>query len=471
MLDSLAWTGYGEHRKLSAPKMTDPVLPTVTRHASELIRLSGPVILSRAGLMVMMVVDAIMVGRFSTQELAYQAIGLAPMMFIMVTSFGLLMGTLVRTAYNVGAGTPENCGNVWQRSLGYGLVISMIGLVASIFGTEFLHLTGQEEDIAVGGGEVILILGFSTPFMLIFVTSAFFLEGLKRPKPGMYLMIAANILNVFLNWIFVFGQFGLPAMGASGSAWATFGVRMFSAVILVWYIWNLKDHEVFGIRKRQARSWSSWAHQRKIGYSAGLSNGIESAAFSSMNIFAGLLGALPLAAFSVAFNNLALVFMIALGIGTATAVCVGNAHGRGDVRDMAFAGWTGLGLTFVAMSLLGVPLIFAPDLIAGVFSTDPALVAAAAPLIAFVAFVLIADGGQSVMAHALRGRSETWVPAVLHVVSYLVIMMPGAWLLSHTFGRGAIGLFEAILIASLVSVTMLSLRFWWLSRKDRLQAP
>ena len=445
--------------------MPEPFIPTIKRHALDLLRLCGPVILSRAGLMVMMVVDAIMVGRFSTQELAYQAIGLAPLMFIMVTSFGLLMGTLVRTAYNVGAGTPENCGNVWQRSLGYALVIAAIGLIASFFGTDFLLLTGQEQGIAEGGGEVILILGYSIPFMLIFVTSAYFLEGLKRPKPGMYLMIAANILNVLLNWVFVFGNLGLPAMGSAGSAWATFGVRVFSAVILVWYIWNLKDHEHFGIRKRHSRSWASWSHQRKIGFSAGLSNGIESAAFSSMNMFAGLLGTLPLAAFSVAFNNLALVFMIALGIGTATAVCVGNAHGRGDARDMAFAGWTGLGLTCVAMSLLGVPLILAPNLIAGIFSTDPALVAAAAPMIAFVAFVLIADGGQSVMAHALRGRSETWAPAVLHLVSYLVIMMPGAWLLSHTFGRGAVGLFEAILIASLMSASLLSTRFWWLSRR------
>ena len=446
--------------------MNPRLFPTVSRHVQDLVRLAGPVILSRAGLMIMMVVDAIMVGRFSTQELAYQAIGLAPLMFVMVTSFGLLMGTLVRTAYNVGAGTPENCGSVWQRSLGYALVISAIGFTASCFGTEFLVLTGQEPDIAEGGGEVILILGYSIPFMLVFITSAFFLDGLKRPKPGMYLMIAANILNIAFNWVLVFGNLGLPAMGAIGSAWASFGVRVFSAIVIVLYIWNLRDRDLLRIRKRSARTWSSWAHQRRIGYSAGLSNGIESAAFSAMSIFAGLLGALPLAAFSVAFNNLALVFMIALGIGTATSVCVGNAHGRRDTRDMAYAGWTGLGLTVLVMALLGLPLILIPDLIASIFSTDLNLISAAAPLIAFLFFVLIADGSQTVMAHALRGRSETWVPAALHVVSYLVIMIPSGWLLSNSLGRGAIGLFEGILIASLVSVSLLSARFWWLCRGD-----
>ena len=133
---------------------------------------------------------------------------------------------------------------------------------------------------------------------------------------------------------------------------------------------------------------------------------------------------------------------------------------------MAYAGWTGLGLTVVIMTVLGLPLILFPDLMAGIFSKDLNLISAATPMIAFLSFVLIADGSQSVMAHALRGRSETWIPAVLHVVSYLMIMIPSAWLLSHTLGRGAIGLFEAMLIASLVSVSLLSARFWWLCRKE-----
>ncbi len=167
---------------------------------------------------------------------------------------------------------------------------------------------------------------------------------------------------------------------------------------------------------------------------------------------------------------LALVCMGALGIGTATAVCVGNAHGRGDTRNMAFAGWTGLGLSTVTMILAAVFLILFSEDIAGIYSTDPELVAAAAPLIVLVAFILVADAGQLVMAHALRGRAETWVPAAMHTVSYLMIMMPGAWLLSHTYGRGAPGIQEAVLIASIVSMCLLTLRFWWLCRKDRLEA-
>ncbi len=444
----------------------EPFLATTARHAGELIRLAIPVIFARAGMLTMMIVDAIMVGRYAAEELAFQAIGLAPMMFIMVTAIGLLIGTLVRTAHNVGAGTPENCGAVWHRSLGYAFLIGMTGLIASLYGEEFLLLTGQSAELSRGGGEVIRIIGYSTPVMLLYITSAFFLEGLKRPKPGMFIMIGANLLNVLLNWMLIYGNLGFDAMGAAGSAWATLAVRVVSVPVILTYIWRLADGETYGVRQFKRQPWSSWVHQRRIGYSAGASNGIESAAFSSMNFFAGLLGTIPLAAFSISFNMLALIFMIALGIGTATAVCVGNAHGRRDTRDMAFAGWTGLGLSTITMILAGILLVTFSEDIAGIYSTDPELIAAAAPLIVLVAFILVADAGQSVMAHALRGRSETWVPAAMHTVSYLIIMMPGAWLLSHTYGRGAIGIQEAVLIASIVSVCLLTLRFWWLCRRD-----
>ncbi len=109
----------------------------------------------------------------------------------------------------------------------------------------------------------------------------------------------------------------------------------------------------------------------------------------------------------------------------------------------------------------------APNLIAAGYTTDPGLRAAAAPLIAFCAWILIVDGGQGVMANALRGRGETWAPTVLHSISYLGIMIPLAYVLAFPAQRGALGLFEATLVASIVSVSLLSARFAWLGRRDR----
>ncbi|MDA0239199.1 MAG: MATE family efflux transporter, partial [Proteobacteria bacterium] len=103
----------------------------------------------------------------------------------------------------------------------------------------------------------------------------------------------------------------------------------------------------------------------------------------------------------------------------------------------------------------------------GAYTTDPELLAVTIPVVAFLLFVLPMDGGQVVVAHALRGRGETWVPAVLHVIAYLFIMMPLGWILAIRLERGVIGLFEAIFIASVVSVILLGIRFWRLSIRDR----
>ena len=416
----------------------------------------------------MLIVDAAMVGHYSSQELAYQSIGLAPMMFLMVTSFGLMNGVLVVTAFHCGSDNFKECGPIWRRSVIYSLILGIIGVYISSFGEIFLILTGQTASLAKGGGEIINILGWSMPPMLIFAASSFFLEGLKRPKAGMYIMIIGNLANILLNWIWVFGYAGFPELGAAGSAFSTVVVRVIMACTIVYYIWHLRDHSTLNIRIHAKiifnGGWQAWSKVRKIGLGGGASNAIESGAFSAMSIFAGLLGVIPLSAFTISFNMLALTFMFALGLGSATAVCVGNAKGRKDTREMAFAGWTGLGLTVISMLLLGVLLAKFSTHIASGFTNDPQLVVLAAPMIAFIAIVLVLDGGQSVMAHSLRGCGETWIPAALHAISYIIVMIPLGYYLSLTAGHGVMGLFESILIASIISLILSSSRFYHLTK-------
>ena len=439
--------------------------------SADIARLAGPVIVARSGMMVLALTDTIMVGRFSAQELAYQSIGIAPIMALMVTGFGLIQGTQVLTAFHMGAGIYQECGVVWRRSILYAMSLGLLGFVITLFGEPFFRLVGQSTDIATNGADVLIVIGLSLPPMLIYVTSSYFLEGIRRPKPAMFMMIAANVVNVFLDWVLIYGKFGVPAMGALGSAWATTGVRIFMAAMIVIYIWRLRDHARFAIRARAPRGWRLWALQRRIGYGAGASTAVESSAFTAMNLFAGLISAAALGAFAIALNILSVAFMVALGLGAATAISVGNAHGRKDIADMSLAGWTGLGLTLVILSAIGLFLHLAAPLLAAAYTADQQLLAVTVPLVAFLLFVLPVDGGQVVIAHALRGRGETWVPAVLHMIAYLFFMMPLGWLFAIRLERGVIGLFEAIFLASILSVALLSLRFWQLSIRDRRQIP
>ncbi|MFV3073163.1 MATE family efflux transporter [Niveispirillum fermenti] len=449
---------------LIAPKR-ETAFRRIRRHVGELVRLSVPVIIAQAGVMTMALVDTVMVGRYDARELAYYGLGNMPVGVMLGVMIGLLMGVLVLSAQAVGRGEDHLTGRIWRRSLPYALLIGFTVAGACLTGEAFLLLTGQDPELAHGGAGIMRVVALGMPAAALHLATSLYLEGMKRPLPGMVAMLIGNVLNVGLNWLLVWGNWGFPAMGAQGAAWSTTVLRWLGAIGLVAYVWWHPRRVEWGIRGGFAGWWRHAAEQRKVGYAAGLSNGLEGSAFAGLGLFAGWLGAAAMGAYTIALNLTALPFMCALGLASATSVRVGNAFGAGDARETRLAGWTGLGVSTVCLALVGVLFLHYPGEIAGQFTHDATVTALAAPLIALTAWLLVADGGQVVMAHALRGRNDTWVPTILHFCSYYAIMMPVAYLLAFRFGQGVLGLYQGIFVASFVSVTFLSVRFWWLSRQ------
>ncbi len=434
-------------------------------HVVELVHLAAPTIVSRTGLMVMMAVDTAIVGRFSAQELAFFGLAHLPSNLMIGAGVGLLMGTVAMTAYTLGGGRPEACGQVWRQSLPYALLLGILMAVAARFGEPFFLLMAQEPDVAAGGGQVLTVLGLGMPGMMLYITTGFFLEGIKRPIPVMLVIISGNILNLGLAYALVWGIGGLPALGAVGSAWATTIIRWGMGLGLLAYVWWMGDHQRWGVRGAWTGWWRGGVRQRHLGYAAGLSIGVESGAFAGLGLFAGIISPLALAAYTVGLNLIAVPFMAAVGLSSATAVRVAVAHGKGDQQEMALAGWTGLAVTSVFLGLVGLLYHAAPAAIAGIYTNDPVLLARVMPLITFSAWILVVDGGQVVMASALRGRHDVWVPTALHFLSYAVVMIPVSALSAFLFERAEGGLFEGIFVASVVSVTILSARFALLCRR------
>jgi MATE family multidrug resistance protein len=438
------------------------------RHVSEMLRLAPAIVLARSGMILIILVDTIMVGHYNGLHLGYLSIGMSLVQPLVVTSLGLIMGTLVLSAHHFGAGRYEECGRVWRRSIAYASSLGAVAAAVCLFGETLLTWAGQSEELAREGGKVMTVLGLGVPGHLVFLASSFFLEGIRRPVPGLVVMIIANVINLALNGLFIsgdFAQFGIPE-GAVGVAVATTISRWFLAVGLIGYVRVMRGQETFGVRNRAEGGWQAWRHQRRLGYATGASLASESGAFTTVQQFAGWLGALPLAAFTVAFYLLVTSFMIAIGLGAATAVRVGNAHGREDAPDMVLAGWTGLGLTFVVTVVLGSAM-YAFDLTLVRLITDDAAVAAiAVPLVFWVALVLVADGMQAVMANALRGRQDVWMPCLMQTFVFFGIMVPVTWYLMFPLGHGAAGMFQGVGIATVVATVMLSTRFYRLYKAD-----
>ena len=431
----------------------------IRRHVSEVLRLSWPVIVARSSVMAMALVDTVMVGRFSTTELAFLSIGLVPFVPVYLIMLGLVMGTVVMSAAAYGRGDFKECGAVWSRSIPYAIVLGMFGCLISCFGEKLLQMGGQSVEMASHGGQVMFILGLGLPAYLVTITSSLFLEGIKKPKPAMVFIIIANLINIGLNWVFVYGNMGVSAMGAEGSAIATTTTRCLLAIVIVTYILKMSCRKKFGISVIPVDGWRKWAEQRRVGYSSAFSIGGETIGFACIGLFAGWLGEITLAAYTIAHNLIAMAFMVSLGVASATVVRVGIAKGSGDMDDVKLAGWVGLGVNTIFMGLIGVGFGLFPNMFASVYTNDSAVIFESTPLIIFCGFVIIVDGGQVVMINALRGAGGIWAPALIQIFSFLIVMVPLGWWLAIKNGYGGMGLYEAIFFAAILSLSLLSLQF------------
>ncbi len=379
-------------------------------------------------------------------------------------AIGFMMGTLIHTSHAFGAKDYVECGRVFRRSLPYSIWIGLVCTILLLPGEFYFTLAGQTPELAREGGKVMTVLAYGFLGHLIYVNGIFFLEGLGRPKPAVVIMLVGNILNIGLNYVLVFGKLGFPEMGAVGSAWATSILRLLMGAFTIFYILNAPSFQRYSLRNYTKEKWSSWKAQRVKGYAAGSSLGVEVIAFAALTVFAGWLGKMALASYGVIFNIMTVPFMITAGIGAATAIRVGMAKGRGDAKDTALAGITGFGLGGAILLVSGI-LIWAFDReIFSAYTDDQALILFSMPFVAFTGLVIFWDGWQMVFGHALRGLGETWVPTGIQTFVYVVIMTPLSYYLAIPMGRGVLGLLEAVLYASLVSVAGQGLLFYLKTR-------
>jgi MATE family multidrug resistance protein len=439
--------------------MINALLSFKTRKTlSELLKLAWPVVLARLGIMTMGLTDAIVVGHYASRELAFHSLAWAPSSVVLTTAVGLMMGVQVMTARLLGEGRKDEVGAVLRRGMVYAMQIGFISMIALMaLGPLGLRHMGLEDGLGEGASPVLMIFALSMPAYLISVAAQFFLEGLHRPKAGMVAMWVANAVNLALNLLLVPDILGLGLHGARASAWATFGARMALAVFLVIFILRLPEARAWGLFNKPRRDKAVEREQIKVGMGAGSSNFIEVGAFAAMTLFAGQLGAAETASWAVVINVSAIVFMVPMGLSSATAVLVGRSYGAGDKAGVMRGGLAGIGVVTVLAFIIAVGLWLTAPLVVSAYTTDPAILAIAAPALVLATLFFVADAQQVVAAQANRAAGDVVWPTLMHLLSYGVIMIPLGWWLAHRIGVD--GLVWSVIVASLISGALLTGRF------------
>lgn len=421
-----------------------------------MLTLAAPLVLAEFGWMAMGIEDTMFVGRIGAEAIGAISVGTTIFYTIAVFGGGLLLGLDTLISHASGAGDLEDR----HRSLvnGAWLALALIPMVMfAVQGMQSaLGLFGVNPRVLDRVIPYMRTLNWSTPPLLLFFCVRRYLQAIGRPRPVMIAIVAANLLNIASNWIFVFGNLGAPRLGAVGSAWSTVMARtlMFAVVFVA-----LLRAEPRFFRFDWRPALSRLRELLKLGAPAAGQVGTEMLVWTAATVLAGRLAADSLAGHQIAMTVVSTTFMLPLGISSAAAVRVGNGIGRGDPGGAAHSGWLAVGLGAGIMSICGLALLLVPRLIARLFTPDVAIIAAAVPLLRLAAFFQLFDGLQVVTTGALRGAGNTATPMICHIVGYGMIGLPFGAVLCFRENMGAIGLWIG-LSTGLILIGIALVTFW-----------
>ncbi len=440
-------------------------------HGFETLRLALPVMLARAGILLMVLIDAAMVGQVAARELAFMSIGIAPQVMLMLIGVGMLQGGMVLTAQAHGAGENEATGEIWRVNLAHAAVLGLFFGFASLLAEPFIRAVGIAPDLAAGAGRVSIQFAWGIPGMLLYISCQYFLEGIKRPYVCMSVMGVANVINIFLNGIIVWGWFGwVTPMGAEGAVLATSSVRWLLFISVFIYILSFRERHAYAIHLEWRDIVSEKGRDigrriRRIGAPAGLTQFLESSAFSALVILAGLIGEIATAAYQVTINIVQFLYMAAVGMAAATSVRVGSAVGSGDLPGVRLAGWSGAFLVVLITMPFALMLLIWPGPAAQVFVSDPAVIELARVTIRLACLFILLDVAMAVLLGALRGAGDMHVPMGLQSVSFWVVTVPIAYFLAIGQKMGAPGLILGLFVGVSLACVLLGLRFRKISQR------
>ena len=417
--------------------------------------LAVPVVVVQVGMMLMGVVDTMVVGRVSAETLAAVALGNLAVMTVSAFAIGLLLALDPVVAQAVGAHDEPAVRRAVQRGLLLAAAITIPATLLLLPVEPILTLLRQPQGtVPIAAGYVYRSLPGLLPFFG-FVVLRQTLQAHERMRPIVVNIIAANLLNLVLDIVLVFGLLGAPAMGAFGAAWATTVCRY----VLFLGLLFADRSELLPLLSRVDREslrLQPLLAMARLGAPIGIQIQLELAAFGVIGLLMGGLGTIEIAAHQVAINLASLTFMVPLGVASASAVRVGHAVGRADDHGARRAAASAMVCGAGFMACTALLFLALPRALAGVYTSDVQVVALAAALIPIAGVFQIFDGVQVVSSGILRGLGDTRAPMVINVLGFWLVGMPVSLGLAFPLALGPRGLWWG-LVAGLAAVAALLL--------------
>lgn len=410
-----------------------------------MLRLALPVIAAEIGWISMGLVDTVMVSPLGAAAIGAVGMGSILYMAVMMAGFGTLLALDTFISQSCGAGRIDDCHRWLFAGMQLALFLTILLTGLSVGLIALLPRFGLHPDVLALIRPYLTHLLWSTPPLLAYAVFRRYLQAMHIVRPVMYGLLFANAINAAANWLLIRGHLGFPALGVVGAAYATVFSRLALAVFLLGVIiYRERDrpsglHDVpFTLDPRRM-----WAIVR-LGLPAAGQTLLEVGVFAAASALAARIAPAALAAHQIVLNIVGFVFMIPFGFGSAAAVRVGHAIGRGDLRGAQVAGWMALALATLTMLTSATLFAVLPEWLVRLFTSDAGVIRVGVGLLYVAAVFQIFDGVQAVATGALRGLGNTHTPMVVNFMGHWIIGLPTAYLLCFHYDWGVQGLWMGL---------------------------
>lgn len=391
--------------------------------------LAAPITAGHLSQMLMGFADTLMIGRVGVVPLAASAFANVLIHFLFIIGVGLLSSVSVLVAHAFGAGNRREAGEVLRRGLVLGLLAGGLMTALLIAGLPFLGLLGQPGEVVEASRGYLLLVGLSLSPMMAVICLRNFSEAQDIPWPAFWTGLFSVLLNIFLNWVLIYGHLGSPALGLEGAGLATLLSRLVNLLLLVgWLRLDKRFAGCWPTRWLAAVPWAPLKTMTALGLPVALQLAMEIGAFGAATLLMGWLGVIEIASHQIAITCAATTFMVPLGLSIAVAIRVGQAIGAGQAARVRPIAYSALGFGFLFSCLFAAGFIVFNTPLATVFTADAATIRMAGGLIVVAGFFQVFDGAQVMAAGALRGCKDVRLPTWIIFGAYWVAAIPlGAW--------------------------------------------
>ena len=403
------------------------ILPSLRR----LMRLTGPIMVAQLAQTANGFVDTVMAGQASALDLAAVSVGSSFWIPVYLLMNGILVAITPVVAQYRGADKLLDAGNTAKQGLWLGLILGLIGFFFLRHCDFVFALIDVEQQLSK------LTLGYLHSIawgfipVSIFMTLRAFSEGLSITKPMMIISFIGLLCNIPLNWIFIFGKFGAPALGGEGCGIATAIVMALMALMLALYVNQNSSYRSTGFKlSLPSPDWQVLANLLQIGIPIGVTIFVEVSIFAVISLLISSLGAEVVAGHQIALNFASLLFMLPLSVAFAVTITVGQAIGEQNPSALIANLKSGLIFSLGIACFNSLLIFFFRDEIPKLYNENPAVIALASELLIFAIIFQFSDALQVFAQGALRGLKETRTPMIVTLIAYWLIGLP----LGITFG-------------------------------------